>query len=127
MHGVLVDAKKLKQQSNELTQRLNELELEAYTLAGATFNINSPKQLQEVLFQKLQLPVLQKTPTGQASTADPVLQELALDYPLPKVIIAYRSISKLISTYTERLPEQIHEKTGRIHTSYNQNGTATGS
>ncbi|OGT45971.1 MAG: DNA polymerase I [Gammaproteobacteria bacterium RIFCSPHIGHO2_12_FULL_41_20] len=126
MHGVLVDAKKLKQQSNELTQRLHELELEAYTLAGATFNINSPKQLQEVLFQKLQLPVLQKTPTGQASTADPVLQELALDYPLPKVIIAYRSISKLISTYTERLPEQIHEKTGRIHTSYNQTGTATG-
>src|SRR3990167_5566942 len=125
-NGVLIDAEKLKVQSQELSRRLSELELEAYAMAGTSFNINSPKQLQEILFQRLRLPVLQKTPTGQASTADPVLQELALDYPLPKIIIEYRSINKLITTYTERLPEQIHVETGRIHTSYNQTGTATG-
>lgn len=124
--GVLIDAHKLKLQSNELNQRLREIELEAYTLAGMPFNLNSPKQLQEILFQRLGLPVLQKTPTGQASTADAVLQELALSYPLPKIIIECRSLSKLISTYTDRLPQQIHPLTGRIHTSYNQTGTATG-
>jgi DNA polymerase-1 len=109
-----------------LEARLLELEKAAYAEAGMSFNINSPKQLQEVLFDKLQLPVLQKTPTGQPSTADPVLQELALEFQLPKLIIEYRSLSKLITTYTKKLPEQINQKTGRIHTSYNQTGAATG-
>jgi len=125
-NGVLIDAEKLKKQSNELEKRLFELEEQAYSHAGISFNLNSPKQLQEILFTKLELPVLQKTPTGQASTADAVLQELALDYPLPQVIIEYRSLSKLITTYTKRLPEQINPQTGRIHTSYNQTGAATG-
>jgi DNA polymerase-1 len=125
-HGVFVDGKKLQLQSSELEARLLELEKSAFAEAGVPFNINSPKQLQEVLFDKLQLPVLQKTPTGQPSTADPVLQELALDYPLPKLIIEYRSLSKLITTYTKKLPEQINQTTGRIHTSYNQTGAATG-
>jgi DNA polymerase I len=125
-HGVFVDGLKLQTQSLELETRLLEIEKDAYAEAGMAFNINSPKQLQEVLFDKLQLPVLQKTPTGQPSTADPVLQELALEYLLPKLIIEYRSLSKLITTYTKKLPEQINQKTGRIHTSYNQTGAATG-
>ena len=125
-HGVYVDAAKLQAQSVELEQRLVEIEAAAYDMAGTAFNLNSPKQLQEILFSKLQLPVLQKTPTGQPSTADPVLQELAMDYPLPKLIIEYRSLSKLITTYTKKLPEQINQTTGRIHTSYNQTGAATG-
>jgi DNA polymerase-1 len=125
-NGVLIDAHMLEKQSAELEKRLKELEQEAYTLAGEEFNLNSPKQLQEILFQKLNLPILQKTPTGQPSTAEPVLQELALDYPLPKIIIEYRGLSKLITTYTKKLPEQINKKTGRVHTSYNQTGAATG-
>jgi DNA polymerase-1 len=125
-NGVFVDGEKLQTQSHELEARLLELEKAAYAEAGMAFNINSPKQLQEVLFDKLQLPVLQKTPTGQPSTADPVLQELALEFQLPKLIIEYRSLSKLITTYTKKLPEQINQKTGRIHTSYNQTGAATG-
>ncbi|MDR3490495.1 MAG: DNA polymerase I [Gammaproteobacteria bacterium] len=125
-NGVLIDVEKLKIQTEEIEKRLLELESEAYDLADTKFNMNSPKQLQEILFTKLNLPVLQKTPTGQASTADAVLQELALDYPLPKIIIEYRSLSKLISTYTKTLPEQIDSNTGRIHTSYNQTGAATG-
>lgn len=124
--GVLINADMLKQQSTELQQRLVELEELTFNIAGSPFNLNSPKQLQEILFTRLQLPILQKTPTGQPSTADAVLQELALDYPLPKLIIEYRSLSKLISTYTNRLPEQINSKSGRIHTSYNQTGAATG-
>jgi DNA polymerase-1 len=124
--GVLIDADKLNKQTLELEKRLNELEEQTFAMAGTPFNLNSPKQLQEILFTKLQLPVLQKTPTGQASTADAVLQELALTYPLPKLIIEYRSLSKLITTYTKRLPEQINSATGRIHTSYNQTGAATG-
>jgi DNA polymerase I len=124
--GVLVDAVMLQNQSHELEKRLLELESQAFDMADGAFNLNSPKQLQEILFNKLQLPVLQKTPTGQPSTADAVLQELALDYPLPQIIIEYRSLSKLISTYTKRLPEQINATTGRIHTSYNQTGAATG-
>lgn len=124
--GVLVDADKLKQQSIELEKRLQELEGDIVKQAGCSFNLNSPKQLQEILFNKLQLPVIQKTPTGQPSTADPVLQELALEYPLPKLIIEYRALSKLITTYTKKLPEQVNKKTGRIHTSYNQTGAATG-
>lgn len=124
--GVLIDPHLLKQQSIELEKRLRELEQEAFLLAEYEFNINSPKQLQEILFQKLKLPVLQKTPTGQASTADSVLQELAIDFAMPRIIIEYRSLSKLISTYTNRLVEQINPVTKRIHTSYNQAGTATG-
>lgn len=125
-NGVLIDAEKLKNQNHELEKRLVELEQEAFALADTTFNLSSPKQLQEILFTQLKLPVLQKTPTGQASTADAVLQELALDYPLPQLIIEHRSLSKLITTYTKRLPEQINPQTGRIHTSYNQTGAATG-
>ncbi|OGT36824.1 MAG: DNA polymerase I [Gammaproteobacteria bacterium RIFCSPHIGHO2_12_FULL_37_14] len=125
-YGVLIDPKKLETQGRELQKKLQELEQEAFLLAGQTFNINSPKQLQEILFQQLNLPILQKTPTGQASTADHVLQELALEFALPRTIIEYRSLSKLMSTYTNRLVEQINSKTKRIHTSYNQSGTATG-
>lgn len=124
--GVLIDPNKLIEQGKALQARLDEIEKEAYALAGAEFNINSPKQLQEILFDKLQLPVLQKTPTGQASTADPVLQELAHEFAMPKLIIEYRSLSKLISTYTSKLVTQINPNTGRIHTSYNQVGTSTG-
>ena len=125
-HGVLIDPIKLEKQGKELQTRLLELEKEAYELAGQSFNINSPKQLQDILFTKLKLPALQKTPTGQASTADSVLQELALDFAMPRIIIEYRSLSKLISTYTSRLVEQINPASNRIHTSYNQTGTATG-
>ena len=124
--GVLIDPGKLKQQGIILQKRLEELEKEIHEIAGKPFNINSPKQLQEILFDNLKLPVLQKTPKGQASTADAVLQELALDFALPSLIIEYRSLSKLISTYTSRLIEQMNKKTGRIHTSYNQTGAATG-
>lgn len=125
-NGVLIDAAMLAKQTEELEQRLQQLETETYALADQVFNMSSPKQLQEILFEKLKLPILQKTPTGQASTADNVLQELALDYPLPKLIIEHRSISKLITTYTKRLPEQINTHTGRVHTSYNQTIAATG-
>lgn len=125
-NGVLIDPEKLKTQGKEIEKRLRELEQEAFMLADSQFNMNSPKQLQEILFQKLNLPVIQKTPTGQASTADNVLQELALDFALPRIIIEFRSLSKLMSTYTNRLVEQVDPVTKRIHTSYNQSGTATG-
>ena len=125
-NGALIDAKKLIKQSKELGERLLELEKEGHELAGEEFNLSSPKQLQAILFEKLQLPVLKKTPKGQPSTAEPVLQELALDYPLPKLIMEYRGLSKLKSTYTDRLPEQISAATGRVHTSYHQAVTATG-
>lgn len=124
--GVLIDPVKLENQGKELQKRLSELEQETFMLAGLHFNINSPKQLQEILFQKLNLPILQKTPTGQASTADSVLQELAIDFALPRLIIEYRSLSKLISTYTSRLIAQINPMTNRVHTFYNQAATATG-
>lgn len=124
--GVLIDAHLLQQQSQELAKRLLELEEEIYVLAGQMFNVGSPKQLQDVLYGKMGLPVLEKTPTGQPSTAENVLQELALTYPLPKLILEYRSLSKLKSTYTDRLPEQINPNTGRVHTSYNQAVVATG-
>lgn len=124
--GVLIDAELLQQQSKQLEKRLLTLEEEIYVLAGQLFNISSPKQLQEILYGKLGLPILEKTPTGQASTAENVLQELALSYPLPKLILEYRSLSKLKSTYTDRLPAQINPKTGRVHTSYNQAVVATG-
>lgn len=124
--GILIDPDKLIAQGNALKARLAELEEEAFLLANQEFNINSPKQLQEILFQKLKLPILQKTPKGQASTADHVLQELALEFLLPRIIIEIRSISKLISTYTSRLVEQINPQTKRIHTSYHQASTSTG-
>jgi DNA polymerase-1 len=124
--GVLLDEDQLKKQSKELDKRLKELEQEAFGLAGEEFNLGSPKQLQEIFFEKLQLPVIKKTPKGQPSTAEPVLQELALDYPLPKVIMEYRGLSKLKSTYTDQLPKQISAKTGRVHTSYHQAVAATG-
>ncbi len=124
--GVLIDGEKLKQQSIVFEKQLQELEESAFKISGVSFNINSPKQLQEVLFEKMGLPVLEKTPTGQASTAESVLQELAHDFPLPKIILEYRSISKLKSTYTDTLPLQINPHTGRVHTSYHQVGAATG-
>ena len=124
--GVLLDEEQLKLQSGELEKRLHELEQEAYGLAGEEFNLGSPKQLQQIFFEKLGLPVIKKTPKGQPSTAEPVLQELALDYPLPRVIMEYRGLSKLKSTYTDQLPKQIAQSTGRIHTSYHQAVTATG-
>ncbi len=125
-NGVLVDARLLHAHSVELTARLRELEQQAFELAGQEFNLGSPKQLGEILYGKLQLPALKKTPTGQPSTAEPVLAELALDYPLPKVIMEYRGLSKLKSTYTDKLPQMIDPHTGRVHTSYHQAVTATG-
>jgi DNA polymerase-1 len=125
-NGVKIDPDKLRQQGKELQKRLVTLEDQAFTMAGKSFNMNSPKQLQSILFEDLNLPILQKTPTGQASTADAVLQELAQDFELPQLIIEYRSLSKLISTYTSKLVQQINAKTGRVHTSYNQTGAATG-
>ncbi|MFZ1828010.1 MAG: DNA polymerase I [Candidatus Competibacteraceae bacterium] len=124
--GVRVDATALRQQSGELAKRLWELEQQAHALAGERFNLGSPKQLQSILFERLQLPAGKKTPTGQISTAEDVLQELALDYPLPRVILEHRTLSKLKSTYTDRLPEQIHPRTGRVHTSYHQAVASTG-
>lgn len=125
-NGVLLDPTLLKSQSYELQARMEELEQEAFNLAGEEFNLGSPKQLQDIFFNKLKLPVLKKTPKGQPSTAEPVLQDLALDYQLPRVILEYRGISKLKSTYTDALPKQINEQTGRVHTSYQQAVTATG-
>lgn len=125
-HGALVDAKLLGQQSLELGQRMVELERKAFELAGEEFNLGSPKQLGTILFEKQQLPVIKKTPTGAPSTAEEVLQELALDYPLPKVLMEYRGLAKLKSTYTDKLPQMINPATGRIHTSYHQAVAATG-
>ncbi|MBB1518649.1 DNA polymerase I [Aquipseudomonas guryensis] len=125
--GALVDAKLLGQHSVELGERLVELERQAFAIAGEEFNLGSPKQLGAILYEKLGLPIISKTATGQASTAEAVLAELAeQDYELPKVLMQYRSLSKLKSTYTDRLPEQINPRTGRIHTSYHQAVTATG-
>ena len=125
-NGVSVDAQMLQGQSAELTARMDELEQQAQVLAGQPFNLGSPLQIQEILYDKLGLPVLQKTPKGQPSTAESVLQELALDYPLPKLILEHRGLSKLKSTYTDRLPEQINPLTLRVHTCYHQAVTATG-
>jgi DNA polymerase-1 len=124
--GVLISKALLVQQSAELGERLQQLEAEAYDLAGERFNLGSPKQLGDILFQKLQLPVIKKTPTGAPSTAEEVLVELALDYPLPNLLLEYRSLSKLKSTYTDKLPEMINPATGRVHTSYHQAVAATG-
>ena len=124
--GVRVEAAALRQHSGELAQRLWELEQQAYDLAGEKFNLGSPKQLQAIMFERLGLPAGKKTATGQSSTAEDVLQELALTYPLPRVILEHRTLSKLKSTYTDRLPEQIHPRTGRVHTSYHQAVASTG-
>ena len=124
--GALVDDTLLFQQSQELSARLGELETEAWELAGQQFNLASPKQLGEILFEKLQIPVLKKTAKGAPSTKEEVLQELALEYPLPKVLLEHRGLAKLKSTYTDKLPTMINSVTGRIHTSYHQSGTATG-
>ncbi len=124
--GVKVDIEMLKTQSRELAERMQAVEAEAHELAGEPFNLGSPKQIQAILFDKQKLPVLAKTPKGAPSTAEPVLQELALDYPLPKRILEYRSLSKLKSTYTDKLPLQVNPRTGRVHTSYHQAVAATG-
>ncbi len=124
--GVKVDVEMLKTQSRELAERMQDVEAEAHSLAGEPFNLGSPKQIQAILFDKQQLPVLAKTPKGAPSTAEPVLQELALDYPLPKLILEHRSLSKLKSTYTDKLPQQVDPRTGRVHTSYHQAVAATG-
>jgi DNA polymerase-1 len=124
--GVEIDTGMLASQSVELAKRIIEIEQEAHREAGQPFNLGSPKQIQELLFDKLQLPVLAKTPTGSPSTAESVLQELALDYPLPRLILEFRSLSKLKSTYTDRLPERVCPDTGRVHTSYHQAVAATG-
>jgi DNA polymerase-1 len=124
--GVRIDAELLRAQSRELEKRIFELERQAHEQAGQPFNLASPKQLQEILFDKLKLPVLKKTPTGQPSTAEEVLTELALDYPLPALVLEHRSLAKLKSTYTDKLPEMINPNTGRVHTSYQQAVAATG-
>ena len=124
--GVRIDADMLRHQSDELARRLLELERDAHEVARQPFNLESPKQIQEILFDKLGLPVLKKTPKGAPSTAEDVLQELALDYPLPNIILEYRGLSKLKSTYTDKLPEMINAETGRVHTSYHQAVAATG-
>ena len=125
-HGALLDSAILRSQSKSLGTRLEELESEAQTLAGRPFNLASPKQLQEILFDELKLPVLKKTPKGAPSTNEEVLQELALNYPLPKLLIEHRSLSKLKGTYTDKLPDDCDPADGRVHTSFHQAVTSTG-
>ncbi|MCK8046345.1 DNA polymerase I [Shewanella sp. 1CM18E] len=124
--GVLIDSMLLGQQSEELARKIDELEHKAHEIAGQPFNLSSPKQLQELFFDKLGYPVIKKTPKGAPSTAEEVLVELALDYPLPKIILEHRSLAKLKSTYTDKLPLMVNAKTGRVHTSYHQANAATG-
>ena len=124
--GVLIDCARLRAQSDEITGRLGELVVQAQELAGCELNVDSPKQLQQVLFERLKLPVMRRTPTGQPSTAEDVLEELARSYPLPRLVLDYRSLAKLKSTYTDKLPEQVDEHTGRVHTSYHQAVAQTG-
>ena len=125
-NGVLIDQGMLKRQSNEIGMKLMDLEKQAFELAGQPFNLASPKQLQEILFGKLGIKPTKKTPSGAPSTDEDVLQELALDYPLPKVLLEYRGLAKLKSTYTDKLPKMINAQTGRVHTSYNQAVAITG-
>ena len=124
--GVLIDSDALFIQSNEIATRLTALEEQAYALAGQPFNLASTKQLQEILFDKLGLPVLQKTPKGAPSTNEEVLEELAYSHELPKILVEHRGLSKLKSTYTDKLPQMVNSQTGRVHTSYHQAVTATG-
>ena len=125
-NGTYVDATLLKHQSQFLAKRMAELQEKAFEIAGQEFNLSSPKQLGEILYQKLEIPVIKKTPKGAPSTAEAVLQELALEYPLPQVIMDYRGVAKLKNTYTDKLPELINQRTGRVHTSYHQAVAATG-
>ncbi|WKJ90309.1 DNA polymerase I [Methylomonas montana] len=125
-NGVLIDSAMLAQQSLELANRMIGIEQQAHDLAGSAFNLGSPKQIQEILYDRLNLPVLKKTPKGQPSTDESVLQELAVDYALPKLILDFRGMSKLKSTYTDKLPQQVNDRTGRVHTSYHQAVAATG-
>ena len=125
-NGVLIDGAMLKAQSLEITQQLRELVAKAHAVAGTEFNIESPKQLQQILFEKMQIPVVRKTPTGQPSTAEDVLEELATAHELPRIVLDFRQLAKLKSTYTDRLPEQINARTGRVHTSYHQAVAQTG-
>jgi len=125
-NGVKIDAQMLADQSYQLAERIKEIEQQAYEVAGEEFNLASPKQIQHIFFEKLELPVIRKTPKGQPSTAEDVLQELAQEHELPRLILENRGLSKLKSTYTDKLPKQIDITTGRIHTSYNQTGAATG-
>ena len=125
-HGVLLDTHQLDTQSRELADRMRELETAAFEEAGQSFNLGSPKQLQQILYEQQGLPVIRKTPKGQPSTAEDVLQELAEEYPLPRLILDYRSVAKLKSTYTDKLPAQVNPRTGRVHTSYHQAVAATG-
>jgi DNA polymerase-1 len=125
-NGVLLDCNLLQVQSHELGVKLIELEGRAFAAAGQPFNLNSPKQIQEILFEKLKLPVKKKTPSGAPSTDEEVLQELALDYPLPKILLEYRGMAKLKSTYTDKLPKMVNRRTGRVHTSYSQAVAITG-
>ena len=125
-NGVLIDREMLKRQSGELQEQMQETEQQAHRLAGRPFNVGSPKQIQEILYDEMQLPVLAKTPTGQPSTAESVLQELAAEHELPALILKHREFSKLKSTYTDRLPEQVNPESGRVHTSYHQAVAATG-
>ena len=124
--GVLVDAALLAQHSHELGRRLLDIEQQAKELAGQPFNLNSPRQIQEILFERHALPVLKKTPSGQPSTDEDVLEQLALDYPLARLILDYRAMSKLKSTYTDKLPRSVNPRTGRVHTTYNQTTAVTG-
>ena len=126
MKGVSIDSEMLSHQSKELKNSMNELERKAFEIAGESFNISSPKQIQEILFEKMKIPVIAKTPKGQPSTSESVLSDLSKEYELPKIILNYRSLSKLVSTYTEKLPKQVSEKTGRIHASFHQAVTSTG-
>ncbi|MFK7863373.1 MAG: DNA polymerase I [Pseudohongiellaceae bacterium] len=125
-NGIKVDSAVLNKQSAEIGTQLDKLQAEVYALAGEEFNLGSPKQLQTIFYEKLKLPILKKTKTGQPSTAEPVLQELAQDYELPRFILEHRSLSKLKSTYTDKLPLQVNEKSGRIHSSFQQAVAATG-
>ncbi|MBN3757588.1 DNA polymerase I [Paraburkholderia sp. Tr-20389] len=125
-NGVLIDVEKLRVQSNEIATRLVELEREAYELAGGEFNLGSPKQIGQIFFEKLELPVVKKTPSGAPSTDEEVLQKLAEDYPLPKTILEHRGLSKLKSTYTDKLPRMVNASTGRVHTNYAQAVAVTG-
>ena len=125
-NGVLIDSEKLNEQSKELEAKILELEQKVQKSAGEDFNLGSPKQLQEILYEKLGLPVIKKTPKGQPSTAESVLQELSMDFPIVQDILSYRAISKLKSTYTDKLPKMVNSNTGRVHTSYHQAVTATG-
>ncbi len=124
--GVFIDSQKLNQQSQDLATRIKELEASVHDAAGETFNLGSTKQLQQILFEKLELPIIKKTPKGAPSTSEEVLQELALEYPIPKMIMEYRGLTKLKNTYTDKLPKMINHRTGRVHTSYHQAVTATG-